>query len=196
MDWGRLWAARGCLGTIFKKVQKITSELPKKHPPTLRGFFLFFFSSPLGSTPVDKKSKQTGTPPSPSPAQRHRPPGCATRYAKSRSSRTSRTSTGGRRLGARSKQAQLAEANGSMFDMLLILVAQMSTHPRVIAACYCCWGSTKFKPTHGAPTAFEDLGVVAVAVPRRARRCFSARLRRPPTRHRNCGRFSCQSATR
>ena len=56
---------------------------------------------------VDEVSKKTGTPPSPSPAQRHRPPGCATRYAKSRSSRTSRTSTGGRRLGARSKQAQL-----------------------------------------------------------------------------------------
>ena len=62
-------------------------------------------------------------------------------------------------LGARGKQAQLAEANGSKFNMLLILVAQMSTHPRAIAACYCCWGSTKFKPTHGAPTAFEDLGV-------------------------------------
>ena len=140
--------------------------------------------------------QKTSTPPSPSPAKRHRLPGCTSRYAKSRSSRTSRTSTGGRRLGARSKQAQLAEANGSMFDMLLILVAQMSTHPRVIAACYCCWGSTKFKLTHGALTAFEDLGVVAVALPRRARRCFSARLRRPPTRHRNCGRLPCQSATR
>ena len=115
---------------------------------------------------------------------------------KSRSSRTSRTSTGGRRLGARSKQAQLAEANGSKFNMLLILVAQMSTHPRAIAACYCSWGSRNFKLTHGALTAFEDLGVVAVAVPRRARRCFSARLRRPPTRHRNCGCLPCQSATR
>ena len=36
------------------------------------------------------------------------PPGVCTSWsAKSRSSRTSRTSTGGRRLGARSKQAQL-----------------------------------------------------------------------------------------
>ena len=131
--------------------------------------------------------QKTSPPPSPSPAQRHRPPGCATRYAKSRSSRASRTSTGGRRLGARSKQAQLAQANGSKFNLLLMLVAQMSTHPRVIATRYCSWGSRNFKLTHGALTAFEDLGVVAVAVPRRARRCFSARLRRPPTRHRNCG---------
>ena len=140
--------------------------------------------------------QKTSTPPSPSPAQRHRPPGCATRYAKSRSRRTSRTSSGGPCLGARGKQAQLAQANGSKFNLLLMLVAQMSTYPRVIATHYCCWGSTKFKPTHGALTAFEDLGVVAVAVPRRARRCFSARLRRPPTRHRNCGRLPCQSATR
>ena len=43
--------------------------------------------------------------------------------------------------------------------LLLMLVAQMSTYPRVIATHYCCWGSTKFKPTHGALTAFEDLGV-------------------------------------
>ena len=62
-------------------------------------------------------------------------------------------------MGARGKQAQLAQANGSKFNLLLMLVAQMSTHPRVIAACYCCWGSTKFKPTHGAPTAFEEVGV-------------------------------------
>ena len=136
---------------------------------------------------------RSSTPPSPSPAQRYRPPGCTSRYAKSRSSRTSRTSTGGPCLGARGKQAQLAQANGSKFNLLLILVAQMSTHPRVIAACYCCWGSTKFKLTHGALTAFEDLGVVAVAVPRRARRCFSARLRRPPTRHRNRGRLLLQN---
>merc|ERR1719398_522931 len=73
--------------------------------------------------------------------------------------------------------------------MLLMLVAQMSTYPRVIATHCFSWGSTKFKLTHGALTAFEDLGVVAVALPRRARRCFSARLRRPPTRHRNCGRL-------
>ena len=89
-----------------------------------------------------------------------------------------------------------AQANGSKFNLLLMLVAQMSTYPRAIATHYCSWGSRNFKLTHGALTAFEDLGVVAVAVPRRARRCFSARLRRPPTRHRNCGRFSCQSATR
>ena len=143
--------------------------------------------------PVDKKSKQPGTPPSPSPAQRHRPPGCTSRYAKSRSSRTSRTSTGGPCLGARGKQAQLAQANGSKFNLLLMLVAQMSTYPRAIATHCCSWGSTKFKPTHGALTAFEDLGVVAVAVPRRARRCFSARLRRPPTRHRNRGRLLLQN---
>ena len=115
---------------------------------------------------------------------------------KSRSRQTPRTSTGGPCLGARGKQAQLAQANGSKFNLLLMLVAQMSTYPRVIATHYCSWGSRNFKLTHGALTAFEDLGVVAVAVPRRARRCFSARLRRPPTRHRNCGRFSCQSATR
>ena len=39
MDWGRLWAARGCLGTIFKKVQKITSELQKSDRPTACFFF-------------------------------------------------------------------------------------------------------------------------------------------------------------
>ena len=112
---------------------------------------------------------------------------------KSRSSRTSRTSTGGPCLGARGKQAQLAQANGSKFNLLLMLVAQMSTYPRVIATHYCSWGSRNFKLTHGALTAFEDLGVVAVAVPRRARRCFSARLRRPPTRHRNRGRLLLQN---
>jgi hypothetical protein len=112
---------------------------------------------------------------------------------KSRSRQTPRTSTGGPCLGARGKQAQLAQANGSKFNLLLMLVAQMSTHPRVIATRYCSWGSRKFKLTHGALTAFEDLGVVAVAVPRRARRCFSARLRRPPTRHRNRGRLLLQT---
>ena len=81
-------------------------------------------------------------------------------------------------MGARGKQAQLAQANGSKFNLLLMLVAQMSTHPRVIATHCCSWGSRNFKLTHGALTAFEDLGVVAVALPRRARRCFSARLRR------------------
>ena len=96
-------------------------------------------------------------------------------------------------MGARGKQAQLAQANGSKFNLLLMLVAQMSTYPRAIATHFCSWGSTKFKPTHGALTAFEDLGVVAVAVPRRARRCFSARLRRPPTRHRNRGRLLLQT---
>ena len=130
------------------------------------------------------------------PRKNERPPHGSNQGAKSRSRRTSRTSTGGPCLGARGKQAQLAQANGSKFNLLLMLVAQMSTYPRVIATHYCSWGSTKFKLTHGALTAFEDLGVVAVAVPRRARRCFSARLRRPPTRNRNCGRFSCQSATR
>ena len=60
MGWGRLWAARGGSESIFKKVQKITSELPKKHPPTLRGFFLFFFSSPLeGGTPKISGSTTT-----------------------------------------------------------------------------------------------------------------------------------------
>ena len=43
-----------------------------------------------------------------------------------------------------------------------MLVAQMSTYPRVIATHYCSWGSRNFKLTHGALTAFEDLGVVAV----------------------------------
>ena len=104
-------------------------------------------------------SKQTGTPPSPSPAQRDRPPHGSNQGAKSRSRRTSRTSSGGPCLGARGKQAQLAQANGSKFNLLLILVAQMSTYPRVIATHYCSWGSRNFKLTHGALTAFEDLGV-------------------------------------
>ena len=111
---------------------------------------------------------------------------------KSRSRQTPRTSTGGPCLGARGKQAQLAQANGSKFNLLLMLVAQMSTYPRVIATHYCSWGSRNFKLTHGALTAFEDLGVVAVAVPRRARRCFSAHLRRPPTQHRNLCRTQAQ----
>ena len=64
---------------------------------------------------------------------------------KSRSRRTSRTSTGGPCLGARGKQAQLAQANGSKFNLLLMLVAQMSTYPRAIATHYCSWGSRKFK---------------------------------------------------
>ena len=86
---------------------------------------------------------------------------------KSRSRQTPRTSTGGPSLGARGKQAQLAQANGSKFNLLLMLVAQMFTYPRAIAAThYCSWGSRNFKLTHGALTAFEDLGVVAVAVPR------------------------------
>ena len=62
-------------------------------------------------------------------------------------------------MGARGKQAQLAQANGSKFNLLLMLVAQMSTYPRVIATHYCSWGSRNFKLTHGALTAFEDLGV-------------------------------------
>ena len=90
-------------------------------------------------------------------------------------------------------EVQLAQANGSKFNLLLMLVAQMSTHPRVIATHYCSWGSRNFKLTHGALTAFEDLGVVAVAVPRRAPRCFSARLRRHPTRHRSRGRLLLQN---
>ena len=48
---------------------------------------------------------------------------------KSRSRQTPRTSTGGPCLGARGKQAQLAQANGSKFNLLLMLVAQMSTYP-------------------------------------------------------------------
>ena len=140
-------------------------------------------------------SKQTGTPPAQAQRRGTGPPAHGSNQgAKSRSRRTSRTSTGGPCLGARGKQAQLAQANGSKFNLLLMLVAQMSTYPRVIATHYCSWGSRNFKLTHGALTAFEDLGVVAVAVPRRARRCFSARWRRPPTRHRNCGCLPCQSA--
>ena len=80
---------------------------------------------------------------------------------KSRSRQTPRTSTGGPCLGARGKQAQLAQAKGSKLNLLLMLVAQsMSTYPRVIATRYCSWGSRNFKLTHGALTAFEDLGVV------------------------------------
>ena len=146
-----------------------------------------------GSLTVGQLFKKAGTPPSPSPAQRDHPPHGSNQGPKSRSRQTPRTSTGGLCLGARGKQAQLAQANGSKFNLLLMLVAQMSTYPRVIETHYCSWGSTKFKPTHGALTAFEDLGVVAVAVPRRARRCFSARLRRPPTRHRNRGRLLLQN---
>ena len=56
---------------------------------------------------------------------------------KSRSRQTPRTSTGGPCLGARGKQAQLAQANGSKFNLLLMLVAQMSTYPRAIATH--CW---------------------------------------------------------
>ena len=83
---------------------------------------------------------------------------------KSRSRRTSRTSSGGPCLGARGKQAQLAQANGSKFNLLLmLLVAQMSTYPRAIATHYCSWGSRNFKLTHGALTAFEDLGVQSTA---------------------------------
>ena len=62
-------------------------------------------------------------------------------------------------MGARGKQAQLAQANGSKFNLLLMLVAQMSTYPRAIATHYCSWGSRNFKLIHGALTAFEDLGV-------------------------------------
>ena len=148
---------------------------------------------PTGAAKIGRIFKKAGTPPSPSPAQRDRPPHGSNQGAGSRSRRTSRTSTGGPCLGARGKQAQLAQAKGSKLNLLLMLVAQMSTYPRVIATRYCSWGSRNFKLTHGALTAFEDLGVVAVAVPRRARRCFSARLRRPPTRHRNCGRLLLQN---
>ena len=44
MDWGRLWAARGCLGTIFKKVQK-SPQSSKKATDRLG---VFFFARPLG----------------------------------------------------------------------------------------------------------------------------------------------------
>ena len=66
---------------------------------------------------------------------------------------------------ARSKQAQLAEANGRKCNMLVILLAQqMFTRPRAISACCCCWSSTKFKLTHSAPaTACEDLGMLPTA---------------------------------
>ena len=89
---------------------------------------------------------------------------------KSRSRQTPRTSTGGPCLGARGKQAQLAQANGSKFNLLLMLVAQISTYPRAIATHYCSWGSRNFKLTHGALTAFEDLGVHPTASRSRSRR--------------------------
>ena len=83
-----------------------------------------------------------------------RPHAYTTSGPKSRSRQTPRTSTGGPCLGARGKQAQLAQANGSKFNLLLMLVvAQMSTHPRAIATRYCSWGSRNFKLTHGALTA-------------------------------------------
>ena len=63
-------------------------------------------------------------------------------------------------MGARGKQAQLAQANGSKFNLLLMLVAQMSTYPRVIATHYCSWGSRNFKLTHGALTAFEGSSLI------------------------------------
>ena len=145
---------------------------------------------------IGNKSKETGTPPSASQAQRCRPHHGSTQGAKSRSRRTSRTSTGGPCLGARGKQAQLAQANGSKFNLLLMLVAQMSTYPRVIATHYCSWGSRNFKLTHGALTAFEEVGVVAVAVARRPPRRIDAPKRRPPTRHRNRGHRSCKKTTK
>ena len=46
-----------------------------------------------------------------------------------------------------------------------MLVAQMSTHLRAIASHCCYLGSRNFKLTHGALTAFEEVGVLAVAVP-------------------------------
>ena len=66
---------------------------------------------------------------------------------------------------ARSKQAQLAEANARKCNMLVVLLAQqMFTRPRAISACCCCWSSTKFKLTHSAPaTACEDLGMLPTA---------------------------------
>ena len=93
-----------------------------------------------------------------------RPHAYTTSGPESRSRPASRTSTGGPCLGARGKQAQLAQANESKFNLLLMLVAQMSTYPRAIATHYCSWGSRKFKLTHGALTAVEEVGVVAVAV--------------------------------
>ena len=56
MDWGRLWAARGCLGTIFKKVQKITSELQKSDRPT--AWFSFFLAAPWGEEVVGVGAKR------------------------------------------------------------------------------------------------------------------------------------------
>ena len=113
----------------------------------------------LSAAQIGQLFKKAGTPPSPSPAQRGHPPHGSNQVPKSRSRQTPRTSTGGPCLGARGKQAQLAQANESKFNLLLMLVAQMSTYPRVIATHYCSWGSRKFKLTHGALTAFEDLGV-------------------------------------
>ena len=127
---------------------------------------------------VGQLFKKAGTPPSPSPAQRDHPPHGSNQGPKSRSRQTPRTSTGGPCLGARGKQAQLAQANGSKFNLLLMLVAQMSTYPRVIATHYCSWGSRNFKLTLGALTAFEDLGVQSTALKSRPRRRSAASSRR------------------
>ena len=107
-----------------------------------------------------------------------RPHAYTTSGPKSRSRQTPRTSTGGPCLGARGKQAQLAQANGSKFNLLLMLVAQMPTCPRAIATHCCSWGSRNFKLTHGALTAFEDLGVQSTASTSRSRRILDAVLRR------------------
>ena len=76
------------------------------------------------------------------------------------------------------KQAQLARANGSKFNLLLMLVAQMSTYPRAIATHCCSIVSLNFKLTHSALTAFEDLGVQSTASTSRFRRSLDAVLRR------------------
>ena len=130
---------------------------------------------------IGNKSKETGTPPSASQAQRCRPHHGSTQGATSRSRRASRTSTGGRCLGARGKQAQLAQANGSKFNLFLMLVAQMSTYPRAIATHYCSWGSRKFELTHSALTAFEEVEVQLTASRSRARRIIDAAMRRVST---------------
>ena len=55
----------------------------------------------------------------------------------------------------------------------------MSTYPGVIATHYCSWGSRNFKLTHGALTAFEDLGVHPTASRSRS---WPNRRRLPPNR--------------
>ena len=53
-----------------------------------------------------------------------------------------------------SRRSSLKQMEASLtYNLLLMLVAQMSTYPRAIATHYCSWGSSRnFKLTHGALT--------------------------------------------